>query len=283
MNRWLAVPPFRLGAVAWAVTQWLWVANAVAAEAAGAVAPTFASVGTGLHRDLPPPKLIPDAARLPKGAADGHPPGVAFRHSVLGLIYTDPSGRTLYQMKVSGLRFRPQGDTYKYCVGPCAEIWTAFAAPANAPPIGAWKVVEGVKGPQWAYGNNTVYTYTGDRKPGDLNGHEFEDMFMAINYIPPLPKVTAPGNVAPVYVHFSEYVLADQDGRTLYAYANPQDCRLNCARLQPFAAGMASRTVGEWTVIREGDRPQWAYRGKRVYVASVASEDVLDAHAVLRP
>jgi predicted lipoprotein with Yx(FWY)xxD motif len=257
--------------------------SAVAADAVPASGPTFASVGTGLHRELPPVKLIPDPARLPKGAADGYPAAVMFRSSVLGLIYTDVKGRTLYQMRVSGLRFRLQGDTYKYCIGPCAEIWTAYAAPPDAQPIGAWKVVEGVKGPQWAYGNNLVYTYTGDKKPGDLNGHEFEDMFMAINYIPPVPKVTAPGNVGPVFVQFREYVLADQDGRALYIYSNPGDCKSSCGKLQPFGAGMASKKVGDWTVLRDGDRPQWAYRGKGVYVARAAGKELIDPAAVLHP
>jgi predicted lipoprotein with Yx(FWY)xxD motif len=254
-------------------------AFAVTADQSSA-APALQSVGTGLHRDLPPVQLVPDETRPPNGAAEGHPQEVAFRDSPLGLIYTDPQGRTLYQMKMGQLRYWGTPETY--CTGPCATVWKALAAPAEAKPIGAWHVVNGAQGPQWAYGKFPVFTFAGDKAPGDLNGHEYEDMFMAIGYIPPPPPVKAPGSVAPLFVGHKEYVLAYR-GQPLYGYAGERDCAAVCDNLMPLAAGMGSKNIGDWAVLSGGDRDQWTYRNKRVFVATSSSQDILDPSAVLRP
>jgi predicted lipoprotein with Yx(FWY)xxD motif len=242
----------------------------------------YHQVGTGFDRDLSPPQLIPDSASPPRNASEGYPAGVLFKDSPLGLIYTDPSGRSLYVMKVN--RYRLRGSPAKYCTGPCAELWTALAAPADAKPVGAWHVVDGVGGPQWAYGDYPVFTYTGDRRPGDLKGHEFEDTFMAINYIPPVPVVTAPSSVAPLLLQHRSYVLADSQKRPLYAYASSRGCKALCDRMTPFVAGMASHSVGHWTVDQGTERAQWKYKGKLVYVAKAdAATGIMDPAALVRP
>jgi predicted lipoprotein with Yx(FWY)xxD motif len=242
----------------------------------------YHQVGTGFDRDLAPAKLIPDAAAPPKHASEGYPAGVKVRPSPLGLIYANGAGMSLYAMKVN--RYRLRTSMAKFCTGPCAEIWTALAAPVDAKAVGAWHVVDGVEGPQWAYGEYPVFTSTGDKRPGEFRGHEFEDMFFAINYVPPVPQVTAPSGIAPLLVQHRSYVLADPQGRPLYAYASIKDCKSMCDQLVPFESGMASRNVGDWSVDRSADRAQWKYRGKLVFVAQTDNRsDILDPAAVVRP
>jgi predicted lipoprotein with Yx(FWY)xxD motif len=242
---------------------------------------TVTSVGTGFHRDLPPTALVPDPSPPPPKASEGHPAEVQYRDSPLGLIYVDRQGKSLYQLRVPGQRTR--GAPEKYCQGPCAKTWLPLLAPADANAVGAWHVVAGVSGPQWAYGRFPVYTYADDKAPGDLGGHEFEDIFFAINYIPPVPTIKTPANVTPLLANFRDYVLADTDGRTLYSFAGEKGCAALCEKLVPFTAGMGSRQIGDWSVARQTDRPQWAYKGRLVYVDESKSAEFLDPSAVLRP
>lgn len=239
----------------------------------------YLSVGAGLQRDLPPSQLIPDPAQAPKGAAEGHPDGVTFRDGPLGLVYITQEGRTLYGMKV--LRLRYSGAPETYCTGACTEIWKALPAAADAKPIGAWNVVTGAQGPQWAYGKNPVFMFSGDKQPGDLNGHEFDDAFMAINYIPPIPVVQAPGGVEPLFVNHREYVAAYQ-GRPLYAYPAGTPCPKDCDRLVPFAAPLGAKDIGAWAVAQGADRPLWTYAGKQLFLAAADGRDIVDEAAMLR-
>ena len=244
---------------------------------------------TGLQRDLPPQRLVPFAGQVPPGAAGGYPPAVSVRASALGLIYVDAKGRTLYAV-MPGIYGRYQflqgGAASKFCTASCAERWSSLIAPADAKPIGAWKVVEGVSGPQWAYGNSPVFTFSGDTQPGDLNGHEYDDAWVALSYIPPEPHLAAPPNVSSSLAK-GEYLLTDLQKRPLYVLAGGEasaTCFPDCGDLLPLIAGMTNRRVGEWSVSREGDRLQWTYRGKLVYVASTTTPtDLPEGAVVLRP
>jgi predicted lipoprotein with Yx(FWY)xxD motif len=239
----------------------------------------YQSVGTGLHRDLPPAQLIPDATPAPKGASEGYPAGVAFRDSPLGLVYTTADGKTLYAMRVARLRYPGAPETY--CVGPCIELWPALKAPADAVPVGAWHVVKGAQGPQWAYGSTPVFVYAGDNQPQDINGHEFEDMFFAINYVPPVPTVKAPGGIEPLLLRHREYVLSYR-GQPLYRYPGERGCGDNCDVVAPLAAPLGAQPVGEWAVAEGTDRPSWTYSGQHVFVSTTDGHEVLDDAALIR-
>ncbi len=70
------------------------------------------------------------------------------------------------------------GVSLKGCEGACLKAWHAFVAPANAQPDGFWDIAirpDGV--PQWVYQGYALYTFSGDRKPGDMNGN---DIFNAV-------------------------------------------------------------------------------------------------------
>jgi predicted lipoprotein with Yx(FWY)xxD motif len=144
-----------------------------------------------------------------------------------------------------------------------------------------WTIAESALGLQWVYkGNHLVFTHAGD-KPGatNLDGHD-DYVWNVLKYVPPVPTVVAPTNVTTAYVD-GGYALSDKDGRLLYTSAKPADCASGCL---PYAAGFASRGVGEWTVSRGGDRPQWLYRGKPVYVSQEADTTGQSAKGpLLRP
>jgi predicted lipoprotein with Yx(FWY)xxD motif len=59
------------------------------------------------------------------------------------------------------------------CDAECTKTWRPLAAPADAAPSGYWDVAtreDGTK--QWVYRGFAVYTFTGDRKPGDMLGND---------------------------------------------------------------------------------------------------------------
>ena len=198
--------------------------------------------------------------------AEGHPPGVSVGKTKLGPVHVDGRGRTLYALNLRVARSR-SGEGLKYCTGPCADIWAPFAAPAGARPVGRWTVVEGVAGRQWAYRENPVFTYRPDPRRGSTAGDGLDDLWSVVAYVPPAPVLVAPSNVVPLLVD-GAFLLADRDGRALFTLAPRPACGARCPSPTPLAAGLASRNIGEWTVIRDGGSPRWAYRGRPVYVST---------------
>lgn len=60
------------------------------------------------------------------------------------------------------------------CVEACLNEWTPLKADAKAQPWGYWNIVTRPDGShQWAYRGFPLYTYTGDKAPGDAVGHDF--------------------------------------------------------------------------------------------------------------
>ena len=65
------------------------------------------------------------------------------------------------------------------CDGPCLDLWTPLAAPADAEPWGDWSVLtreDGTK--QWAYQSYGLYSYAGDVEAGDIYGNDVYDLFV---------------------------------------------------------------------------------------------------------
>lgn len=68
---------------------------------------------------------------------------------------------------------RSIGVSLKGCEGPCLAAWHPFVAPANAQPDGFWDVAIRPDGThQWVYQGYALYTFSGDKKPGDMNGND---------------------------------------------------------------------------------------------------------------
>ncbi len=65
------------------------------------------------------------------------------------------------------------------CSSGC-ESWHPFLAPADAQPRGFWNVAGREDGTrQWTYQGYALWTYDGDQKPGDMNGHDVYELFFA--------------------------------------------------------------------------------------------------------
>jgi predicted lipoprotein with Yx(FWY)xxD motif len=59
------------------------------------------------------------------------------------------------------------------CDAACTQTWKPLAAPADAQPSGYWEVATREDGSkQWSYRGYPVYTFSGDTKPGDMNGND---------------------------------------------------------------------------------------------------------------
>jgi predicted lipoprotein with Yx(FWY)xxD motif len=129
----------------------------------------------------------------------GVPPEIEKHFSLLGEVYTDKAGRTLYVFTcqppaVGGVRCDDPGDAAEYWVAlcgdgkECARRWRPYLAPASAHPVGEWSVVEvaypmfteatGITYPPdtarvkaWAYRGMPAYTYYEDKAPGDIWGN----------------------------------------------------------------------------------------------------------------
>jgi predicted lipoprotein with Yx(FWY)xxD motif len=57
------------------------------------------------------------------------------------------------------------------CDADCTTRWRPLAAPADAQPSGYWEIVARPDGTwQWTYRGYAVYSYAGDRDPGDMRG-----------------------------------------------------------------------------------------------------------------
>ena len=87
-----------------------------------------------------------------------------------------PGGMTLYQFDRD-----TAGSGKSACNGPCAGLWPAVAADADAKPEGDMTIVardDGTK--QWAYKGKPVYLYKSDMKAGDMTGDNFKNVWHVI-------------------------------------------------------------------------------------------------------
>lgn len=65
------------------------------------------------------------------------------------------------------------------CDAQCEQTWIPLKAPADAQPSGYWSIVSRPDGSaQWAYQGYALYTFTGDKKPGDTIGNDSYDFFV---------------------------------------------------------------------------------------------------------
>jgi len=67
------------------------------------------------------------------------------------------------------------------CNGPCAALWPPAVAAADAKAEGDFTLVvrdDGAR--QWAFKGKPVYTYSGDKKAGEMSGDNFKDSWHVI-------------------------------------------------------------------------------------------------------
>ena len=76
------------------------------------------------------------------------------------------------------------------CDTECLRSWRPIKAPEDAQPSGYWDVAtrgDGTK--QWIYKGYALYTYAGDKAPGDMNGNDIYDYLIhdEVNTLPDIP------------------------------------------------------------------------------------------------
>ena len=117
------------------------------------------------------PTLILALAALASGAAMAAAPV-----KTAGGMLVNTSGMTLYTFDND-----TAGSGKSACNGPCAGLWPPVMAEADAKPEGDMTLVtrdDGTK--QWAYKGKPVYTYSADKKAGDMAGDNFKDVWHVI-------------------------------------------------------------------------------------------------------
>ena len=120
---------------------------------------------------------------------------VRFDHS-RGPIMTTAEGMTLYRRDTSyhqpdghGLPGSVPGSPVvghamgtKSCEKECLKTWRPLVPPAKALPSGYWEIFTRADGSrQWAYKGFAMYTYSGDKQPGDKTGNEIYDLRVSEN------------------------------------------------------------------------------------------------------
>ena len=87
-------------------------------------------------------------------------------------VLVNRNGLTLYSLSVE------QRGRF-ICTGSCLSLWTPLVVPKGTTPTGA-RYLGTVRRPdgraQVSYRGRPVYTFTQDRKPGDVKGNGFKDV-----------------------------------------------------------------------------------------------------------
>ena len=131
------------------------------------------------------------------------PANIRVGQNIRGMdILTDEKGMTIYardrQMyNVGGFNLRggqkgiPQMGKAMgalTCPADCAKVYPPVVAPDDAQPAGYWSVAKRQDGTkQWSYNGYALYTYTGDKKPGDETSHDEFDLSLG-QILPPTPS-----------------------------------------------------------------------------------------------
>lgn len=91
-----------------------------------------------------------------------------------GEVFANSEGKTLYT-------FTKDSQATSNCYGGCAASWPPFYAKKNAQEWGAFTVIERKDNTyQWAYNHQPLYTWVGDQKKGDTNGHGVNQVWFVL-------------------------------------------------------------------------------------------------------
>lgn len=203
------------------------------------------------------------------------PPDATVQESVIGKVFADGAGRTLYTVTLDlGGECTHNSSTEFFETFDCRSRFPVFAASAEAQAQGAWTVVtrkdDGTR--QWAYQGKPVYTYILDRHAGTVNGeslYHYGRMARALR----VPRVPLAGFLASDTA-LGE-VLADSAGMTLYqtkknTSAEELRCTGRCAATwRPMPAAAIAGSAGDFAPVTRSDGTrQWSYRQGRLYTCT---------------
>ncbi len=103
------------------------------------------------------------------GTRAGLPTWMTIQPSETGAIVADRDGRTLYRLLGDAEKFKKE-----ICDDACqAAQWHIVTANGDTVPIGPFKVAEEGGKQVWQYFGRTLYTFAGDKVPGQIGGHRF--------------------------------------------------------------------------------------------------------------
>jgi predicted lipoprotein with Yx(FWY)xxD motif len=91
--------------------------------------------------------------------------------TAIGHVLADPNGMTLYT-------YDKDSPGKSNCYGECAEYWPPMKAAADAKPVGDLTIIKRDDGTmQWADEGKPLYTFVKDKKPGDVAGDNFKNIW----------------------------------------------------------------------------------------------------------
>ena len=94
--------------------------------------------------------------------------------TAIGKVLADPNGMTLYT-------YDKDSPGKSNCYGECAEYWPPVKAAADAKPVGDLTIIKRDDGTmQWADEGKPLYTFVKDKKPGDIAGNNFKNVWHLI-------------------------------------------------------------------------------------------------------
>ncbi len=250
---------------------------------------------TALPTSVPtqPPAPVPTAVPPTAAAA----PEQTFTLKVatdptLGSFLTDQDGRTVYV-------FTKDTTTKSVCDGGCAKAWPplegvgAAGTGVDASLIGVGSRTDGSK--QVTYKGMLLYYWSGDTKPGEINGQNVQGVWFVISPTGDLIKTVlataaapAAATVAPSPVPATPMaftlkvannpilgnILTDQNGRTIYMFTTDVggvvSCYDTCAKYWPSLNGTATAGSGVdasliGTTMRKDGASQLTYKGMPIY------------------
>lgn len=238
--------------------------------------------------------LTPNAAPAPTAAAPAASPAspgsavaVKTATSDLGRILVDPTGRTLYA-------FTNDVAAESTCTGTCAEAWPPLVVDERwnvAPGLdsGVFSTITRPDGSlQLAAGKFPLYYFSGDARPGDVNGQGSGDVWFVVAEDATLVReapgeqaaastaapAAAPAATPVVGLADTEFgrILVDAEGRTLYGFTKDVDgsptCAGGCATAWPPLVVTGDVVVGEglsagaFTVVARADGTSQLKLGK---------------------
>ena len=94
--------------------------------------------------------------------------------TAIGKVLADPEGMTVYT-------YDKDSDGKSSCYGECAEYWPPVKAASDAKPVGDLTIIKRDDGTmQWADGGKPLYTFVKDKKPGDVTGNNFKNIWHVV-------------------------------------------------------------------------------------------------------
>jgi len=183
-------------------------------------------------------------------------------------VFADAKGITLYT-------FDKDQPGKSVCDGECAKYWTAFAAAADAKPVGDWSIIDRADGSkQWAFQGKPLYTFIQDKKVGSYAGNGLADNTWHIAFAQPAAGMVLPVGLAVTEVaEAGGQAMVDSRGMPVYMFdGDVRKDKAECGQTAcpgsfvPLVAGLLANPVGDFTLVsRDDGRVQWAYKGRALY------------------